>query len=41
MKRVAFLLANEFEDSEMQKPYEAIKGAGHQTVIIGIKKVNS
>ncbi|WAH38658.1 type 1 glutamine amidotransferase domain-containing protein [Alicyclobacillus dauci] len=38
MKRVAFLLAKEFEDSEMQKPYEAIKGAGYETVIVGLKK---
>lgn len=38
MKKVAFLLANDFEDSEMQKPYDAIKAAGHQTVIIGLKK---
>ncbi|MCL6632765.1 MAG: type 1 glutamine amidotransferase [Alicyclobacillus herbarius] len=38
MKKVAFLLANEFEDSEMQKPYEAIKGAGHEAVIVGLKK---
>lgn len=38
MKKVAFLLSNEFEDSEMQKPYEAIKQAGHETVIIGLKK---
>jgi protease I len=38
MKKVAFLLANQFEDSEMQKPYEAIQQAGHETVIIGLKK---
>jgi protease I len=38
MKKVAFLLANGFEDSEMQKPYEAIKEAGHETVIIGLKQ---
>lgn len=38
MKKVAFLLANEFEDSEMQKPYEAIKAAGHGTVIVALKK---
>jgi protease I len=38
MKKVAFLLASQFEDSEMQKPYEAIKESGHETVIIGLKK---
>ncbi|WP_159881799.1 type 1 glutamine amidotransferase domain-containing protein [Paenibacillus puerhi] len=38
MKKVAFLLASEFEDSEMQKPYEAIKAAGHEAVIVGLKK---
>jgi protease I len=38
MKKVAFLLAGQFEDSEMQKPYEAIKESGHETVIIGLKK---
>ncbi|SDC63158.1 protease I [Paenibacillus sp. UNCCL117] len=38
MKKVAFLLADQFEDSEMQKPYEAIKLAGHDAVIIGLKK---
>ncbi|MEK8128180.1 type 1 glutamine amidotransferase domain-containing protein [Paenibacillus filicis] len=38
MKKVAFLLAAQFEDSEMQKPYEAIKAAGHEAVIIGLKK---
>jgi protease I len=38
MQTVAFLLANQFEDSEMQNPYEAIKEAGYQTLIIGLKK---
>ncbi|MCL6577066.1 type 1 glutamine amidotransferase domain-containing protein [Kyrpidia sp.] len=38
MKRVAFLLANDYEDSEMKTPYEAIKSAGYETVIVGLKK---
>lgn len=38
MAKVAFLLASGFEDSEMKNPYEAIKGAGHETLIIGEKK---
>ena len=36
--KVAFLLANQFEDSEMKEPYEAVKKAGHDTEIIGLKK---
>lgn len=38
MAKVAFLLANGFEDSEMENPYNAIKNAGHETVIIGLEK---
>lgn len=38
MSKVAFLLANQFEDSEMKEPYDAIKNAGHETVIIGLNK---
>ncbi len=38
MAKVAFLLANGFEDSEMKNPYEAIKDAGHETVIVGLEK---
>ncbi|AEI45888.1 type 1 glutamine amidotransferase domain-containing protein [Paenibacillus mucilaginosus] len=37
MAKVAFLLGPAFEDSEMQKPYEAILEAGHEAVIIGLK----
>ena len=35
-KKVAFLLANDFEDSEMKNPYEAITQNGHEAVIIGL-----
>jgi protease I len=35
--KVAFLLGAQFEDSEMQKPYDAIREAGHEAVIIGLK----
>jgi protease I len=35
--RVACLLANGFEDSEFRKPYEALREAGHQVVIIGLE----
>ncbi len=38
MSKVAFLLADGFEDSEMQKPYEKIREAGHEAVIIGLKQ---
>lgn len=38
MNNVAFLLANDFEDSEMKVPYDEIIKAGHQADIIGLKK---
>lgn len=38
MSKVAFLLANDFEDSEMKVPYEEVLQAGHQAEIIGLKK---
>lgn len=34
-KKVAIILANEFEDIELTSPKEAIEEAGHETVIIG------
>ncbi|CAM3004625.1 type 1 glutamine amidotransferase [Paenibacillus taichungensis] len=37
MSKVAFLLANDFEDSEMQVPYDEVKKAGHDVEIIGLK----
>ncbi|MNY11033.1 General stress protein 18 [compost metagenome] len=37
MSKVAFLLANAFEDSEMQVPYDEVKKAGHEVDIIGLK----
>ncbi|MFB7813088.1 type 1 glutamine amidotransferase domain-containing protein [Paenibacillus chitinolyticus] len=38
MSKIAFLLAPQFEDSEMQEPYEALKTDGHEVVIIGLKQ---
>lgn len=38
MSKVAFLLANEFEDSEMQVPYDEVKKAGHEADIIGLRQ---
>ena len=37
-RKVAFLLAGQFEDSEMKNPYEAITKNGDEAVIIGLKK---
>lgn len=38
MAKVAFLLADKYEDSEMDHPYQEVKKAGHEAVIIGLKK---
>lgn len=35
--RVACVLANGFEDSEFRKPYDALREAGHEVVIIGLE----
>lgn len=35
MARVAFVLADDFEDSEFQVPYDRITGAGHQVTVVG------
>jgi len=37
MANVAFLLADGYEDSEMDHPYQAVKRARHNAVIIGLK----
>lgn len=37
IKKVAFLLADGFEDSEMKNPYDEMVKNGHDTVIIGLK----
>ncbi|MCM3785582.1 type 1 glutamine amidotransferase [Neobacillus mesonae] len=37
MSKVAFLLADQFEDSEMKVPYDEVKKAGHEAVIIGLE----
>lgn len=36
-KKVAFLLANDFEDSEMARPYDEMVENGHEAVIISLK----
>lgn len=38
MAKVVFLLANKFEDSEMDNPYQEVKKAGHEAVIAGLKR---
>ena len=37
MAKVAFVLADDFEDSEFQVPYDRIREAGHDVVVIGIE----
>jgi len=37
-RKVAILLADEFEDSEMRNPYEALSKNGHEIVIISLEK---
>ncbi len=37
MARVAFIIDEMFEDSEFQKPYDRVKEAGHEAVVIGAK----
>ena len=35
MANVAFVLADDFEDSEFKVPYDRIRGAGHEVTVIG------
>jgi protease I len=37
MARVAFIVGDMFEDSELEVPYERVKEAGHDPVIIGVE----
>ncbi|MCK8500675.1 type 1 glutamine amidotransferase domain-containing protein [Myxococcus fulvus] len=37
MARIAFILADDFEDAEFRVPYDRVKKAGHEAVIIGIE----
>ena len=37
MARVAFILDELFEDSEFQVPYDRVRYAGHEAVIVGLK----
>jgi protease I len=37
MARIAFVLADDFEDSEFRKPYSGLRAAGHDVDVIGAK----
>jgi protease I len=37
MARVAMLLDEMFEDSEFRVPYERLRGAGHEVVVVGLE----
>lgn len=36
MARIAFLIDEMFEDSEFRLPYDRVRGAGHEAVIVGL-----
>ncbi len=38
MARIAFVLAQDFEDSEFRKPYDTLREAGHTIDVIGAKQ---
>jgi protease I len=38
MAHVAFVLADDFEDSEFKVPYDRVVDAGHQAVVIGTER---
>ena len=38
MARVAFIVGADFEDSELRVPYDGVKQAGHEAVIVGEEK---
>jgi len=37
MARIAFVLGEDFEDSEFRKPYDSLREAGHQVEVLGTK----
>jgi protease I len=37
MARIAFVLGEDFEDSEFRKPYDALTSAGHTVDVLGAK----
>jgi protease I len=38
MARVAFIVDDLFEDSEFRVPYDRLKAAGHEVVVVGLEK---
>lgn len=38
MARIAFLLADVYEDSEFRVPYDRLRSAGHEVVVLGLQK---
>ncbi len=40
-KKVAFILDEMFEDSEFKVPYDQVREAGHESVIVGLEKGKS
>jgi protease I len=38
MPKVAFIMDEMFEDSEFRQPYERVREAGHEPVVIGLEK---
>lgn len=37
MSKVAFIVGPEFEDSELRIPYDEVRKAGHQAVLVGLR----
>jgi protease I len=37
MARIAFIVAEDFEDSELKVPYDRLIQAGHQVVLVGVQ----
>src|SRR5436190_396462 len=38
MARIGFVMDSEYEDSEFQKPFDALRAAGHECRILGLVK---
>lgn len=37
-RRIAFVLADDFEDSEFKRPYDRLSEAGHDLTVVGMEK---
>ena len=38
MTKVAFILDEMFEDSEFKVPYDRVREAGHDAIVVGLEK---